>query len=46
MTDVSILPSPNFTLKIPLEETSEGSNFVSDMLEKAVQHLKEHFRTW
>ncbi|CAK6447774.1 unnamed protein product [Pipistrellus nathusii] len=46
MTDVSILPSPNFTLKIPLDETSEGSNFVSDMLEKAVQHLKEHFRTW
>ncbi|XP_008158346.2 clusterin-like protein 1 [Eptesicus fuscus] len=46
MIDVSILPSPNFTLKIPLEESSESSNFVSDMLEKAVQHLKEHFKTW
>ncbi|KAK1337568.1 hypothetical protein QTO34_002201 [Cnephaeus nilssonii] len=45
MIDVSILPSPNFTLKIPLEESSESSNFVSDMLEKAVQHLKEHFKT-
>lgn len=43
MIDVSILPAPNFTLKIPLEENAEGSNFISYMLVKAVQHFKEHF---
>lgn len=36
MMDLSILPSPNFTLQIPLEESTESSNFVSFMLEKAV----------
>ncbi|XP_014391437.1 PREDICTED: clusterin-like protein 1 isoform X5 [Myotis brandtii] len=46
MIDLSILPSPNVTLKIPLEESSESSNFVSYVLEKAVHHLKEHFKTW
>ncbi|KAM5304787.1 clusterin-like protein 1 isoform 4-T6 [Glossophaga mutica] len=44
--DLSILPSPSFTLQIPLEENAESSNFVSYMLEKAVQHFKEHFKTW
>lgn len=43
MIDVSILSVPNFTLKIPLEENSESSNFISYMLVKAVQHFKEHF---
>ncbi|ELK31638.1 Clusterin-like protein 1 [Myotis davidii] len=46
MIDLSILLSPNVTLKIPLEESSESSNFVSYVLEKAVQHYKEHFKTW
>ncbi|XP_035865135.1 clusterin-like protein 1 isoform X8 [Phyllostomus discolor] len=46
MMDLSILPSPNVTLQIPLEESAESSNFVSYMLEKAVQHFKEHFKTW
>ncbi|XP_015418197.1 PREDICTED: clusterin-like protein 1 isoform X6 [Myotis davidii] len=45
MIDLSILLSPNVTLKIPLEESSESSNFVSYVLEKAVQHYKEHFKT-
>ncbi|KAM7126405.1 clusterin-like protein 1 isoform 1-T2 [Molossus nigricans] len=46
MIGLSILPSPNFTLKIPLEESSESSNFISYMLEKAIQHFKERFKTW
>uniref|UniRef100_A0A8C0PPZ2 Clusterin n=1 Tax=Canis lupus familiaris TaxID=9615 RepID=A0A8C0PPZ2_CANLF len=46
MIDLSILSSPNFTLKIPLEESAETSNFISYMLEKAVQHFKKHFKTW
>ncbi|XP_068419713.1 clusterin-like protein 1 [Eschrichtius robustus] len=46
MTDVSILPSPNFTLTIPHEESAESSNFISYMLAKAVQHFKEHFKSW
>ncbi|XP_032323027.1 clusterin-like protein 1 isoform X4 [Camelus ferus] len=44
--DLSILPSPNFTLTIPLEENAESSNFISYMLAKAVQHFKEHFKSW
>ena len=46
MTDVSILASPNFTLTIPHEESAESSNFISYMLAKAVQHFKEHFKSW
>ncbi|XP_057556431.1 clusterin-like protein 1 [Hippopotamus amphibius kiboko] len=46
MIDVSILPSPNFTLTIPHEERAESSNFISYMLAKAVQHFKEHFKSW
>ncbi|XP_047553266.1 clusterin-like protein 1 [Lutra lutra] len=46
MIDLSILSSPNFTLKIPLEESAESSNFISYVLEKAVQHFKKHFKTW
>ncbi|XP_024435969.1 clusterin-like protein 1 isoform X2 [Desmodus rotundus] len=46
MMDLSILPSPDFMLQIPVEESAESSNFVSYMLEKAVQHFKEHFKTW
>ncbi|XP_016066984.1 PREDICTED: clusterin-like protein 1 [Miniopterus natalensis] len=45
-TDVSILPPPDFTLSIPPEEGSESPDFVSYMLEKAVQHFKEHFKSW
>uniref|UniRef100_A0A8C4L4N8 Clusterin n=1 Tax=Equus asinus TaxID=9793 RepID=A0A8C4L4N8_EQUAS len=44
--DFSILPSPNVTLKIPLEESAENSNFLSHVLAKAVQHFKEHFKIW
>ncbi|XP_011227453.1 clusterin-like protein 1 [Ailuropoda melanoleuca] len=44
--DLSVLSSPNFTLKIPLEESAESSNFISYVLEKAVQHIKKHFKTW
>uniref|UniRef100_A0A8D2C1X5 Clusterin n=1 Tax=Sus scrofa TaxID=9823 RepID=A0A8D2C1X5_PIG len=43
--DLSIPPSPNFTLTIPLEESAESSNFISHMLAKAVQQFKEHFKT-
>ena len=46
MMDLSILPSPDFMLQVPVEESAESSNFVSYMLEKAVQHFKEHFKTW
>ncbi|XP_007107906.1 clusterin-like protein 1 [Physeter macrocephalus] len=46
MRDVSILPSPNFTLTITHEESAESSNFISYMLAKAVQHFKEHFKSW
>lgn len=46
MIDLSILSHPNFTLKIPLEESAESSNFISYVLEKAVQHFKKHFKTW
>ncbi|XP_054439803.1 LOW QUALITY PROTEIN: clusterin-like protein 1 [Pteronotus mesoamericanus] len=46
MIDLSIRPSPNFTLMIPLEENTESSNFISYMLEKAIQHFKELFKTW
>ncbi|XP_058895963.1 clusterin-like protein 1 [Kogia breviceps] len=46
MRDVSILPSPNFTLTIPREESADSSNFISYMLAKAVQHFKEHFKSW
>ncbi|XP_058412834.1 clusterin-like protein 1 [Diceros bicornis minor] len=46
MIDLSNLPSPNVTLKIPLEESAENSNFISYVLAKAVQHFKEHFKTW
>lgn len=44
MIDLSILPSSNFTFKIPLEEGAESSNFISYILSKAVQHFKEHFK--
>ncbi|XP_029778510.1 clusterin-like protein 1 [Suricata suricatta] len=43
MMDVSILPSPSFTLEIPPEESAESSNLISYMLEKTVQHFKKHF---
>ncbi|KAF4024898.1 hypothetical protein G4228_016929 [Cervus hanglu yarkandensis] len=46
MIDISILPSSNFTLTIPLEESAESSDFISYMLAKAVQHFKEHFKSW
>lgn len=46
MVDLSFLSSPNFTLKTPLEENAESSNFISYVLEKAVQHIKKHFKTW
>ncbi|KAL4682258.1 hypothetical protein H8959_001813 [Pygathrix nigripes] len=46
MTDLSILPSSNFTLKIPLEESAESSNFIGYVVAKALQHFKEHFKTW
>ncbi|XP_062932487.1 clusterin-like protein 1 [Cynocephalus volans] len=46
MRDLSILPSSNFTFKIPLEESSESSNFIGYMVAKALQHFKEHFKTW
>ncbi|MBZ3887171.1 Clusterin-like protein 1 [Sciurus carolinensis] len=40
----SILPSPNFTLGIPLEEKSaESSNFIDYVVAKVLQHFKEHF---
>ncbi|GAB5579392.1 clusterin-like protein 1 [Prionailurus iriomotensis] len=43
MIDLSILPSPNFTLKIPPEDSDDSSNFISYVLAKAVQHFKKHF---
>ncbi|XP_039700951.1 clusterin-like protein 1 isoform X2 [Pteropus medius] len=46
MIDLNILPSSNFTFRIPLEESAESSNFISYMLSKAVQHFKEHFKIW
>uniref|UniRef100_A0A2K6V2D3 Clusterin n=2 Tax=Saimiri boliviensis boliviensis TaxID=39432 RepID=A0A2K6V2D3_SAIBB len=46
MTDVSILPSSNFTLKIPLEESAESSTFIGYVVAKALQHFKEHLKTW
>ncbi|EHH58789.1 Retinal-specific clusterin-like protein, partial [Macaca fascicularis] len=46
MTDLSILPSSNFTLKIPLEESAESSNFIGYVLANVLQHFKEHFKTW
>ncbi|XP_017354571.1 clusterin-like protein 1 isoform X2 [Cebus imitator] len=46
MTDISILPSSNFTLKIPLEESAESSTFIGDVVAKALQHFKEHLKTW
>ncbi|XP_062056216.1 clusterin-like protein 1 [Lepus europaeus] len=44
--DFSILPSPNSTLKMLLEESSESSSFVDYIAAKVRQHFKEHFRTW
>ncbi|XP_076992254.1 clusterin-like protein 1 [Tamandua tetradactyla] len=46
MTDLSILPSPNSTLKIPLEESAQSSNFIDYVLTKALEHFKEYFETW
>ncbi|XP_066209365.1 clusterin-like protein 1 isoform X2 [Saccopteryx leptura] len=46
MANLTILPSPNGTLKIPLEESAGNSNFISYMLKKAVQLFKEHFKIW
>ncbi|XP_037662239.1 clusterin-like protein 1 [Choloepus didactylus] len=46
MTDLSILPSPNSTLKIPLEESAQSSNFIDYVVAKALEHFKEHFKTW
>ncbi|XP_007933806.1 clusterin-like protein 1 [Orycteropus afer afer] len=44
--DLSILPSSNFTIKIPLEESTESSNLIGYVVAKALQHFKEHFKTW
>ncbi|XP_004389762.1 clusterin-like protein 1 [Trichechus manatus latirostris] len=46
MIDLSILPSPNFTPKIPLEESAGSSNFIGYVVAKALQHFKEHFKPW
>ncbi|XP_004683828.1 PREDICTED: clusterin-like protein 1 [Condylura cristata] len=46
MTDLSILPSSSFTLKIPLEESAESSNFLNNVMTKVLQHFREHFKTW
>ncbi|XP_075389231.1 clusterin-like protein 1 [Tenrec ecaudatus] len=44
MIDLSILPSPDFTLKI--EESAETSSSFGHVVAKVLQHLKEHFKTW
>ncbi|XP_012507580.1 PREDICTED: clusterin-like protein 1 isoform X1 [Propithecus coquereli] len=44
--DLSILPSSNFTLKSPLEENAESSNFIGYIVAKALQHFKDHFKNW
>ncbi|XP_055994417.1 clusterin-like protein 1 [Sorex fumeus] len=44
MMDLNILPSLNFTLQIPQEETAESSNFISYVITKALQYFEEHFK--
>lgn len=42
----SLLPSSNFTLSSPLEKSAGNANFIDHVVEKVLQHFKEHFKTW
>ncbi|XP_012657499.1 clusterin-like protein 1 [Otolemur garnettii] len=44
--ETSILPSSNFTLKSPLEESAESSNVIGYLVAKALLHIKKHFKSW
>ncbi|KAM6148381.1 clusterin-like protein 1 [Erethizon dorsatum] len=46
MIPSSLLPSPNFTLRSHLEKSAGGPNFIDYVVEKVLQHFKEHFKTW
>nr|XP_044991245.1 clusterin-like protein 1 [Jaculus jaculus] len=38
--------SPDFTPKIPRQETAEDANPMNYVVAKVLQHFKEHFKTW
>ncbi|EHB12688.1 Clusterin-like protein 1 [Heterocephalus glaber] len=43
--DASRLPAPHFTLRSPLDQGADDSNFTDYMAEKALQYFREHFKT-
>ncbi|XP_023576167.1 clusterin-like protein 1 [Octodon degus] len=42
----SLPPAPNFTLKSSLEKNVSTSSFMDYVVEKVLQHMKEHFKAW
>ncbi|XP_010637001.1 LOW QUALITY PROTEIN: clusterin-like protein 1 [Fukomys damarensis] len=44
--DASLLPSPNFTLRSPPDQSADNSNFIVYVVKTVLQFFKEHFKTW